>query len=265
MIKSLALTINSFDCSELLERTLTPIRSQVDYIVSVIQNHSYHKEPIDKEDVDRLQYLKKIKLIDEIITFNPNYTKPPREIECDKRNFGIAYVRSLGCSHVLNVDEDEGYSTEQFQYAKEKINKENYLITYWPYVNYYKDLDHYLVYPFIPYVNGIHSTKLRYTFNSQEVKLPTDPTRRISNPFNLIPSYVFKEDEIRMAHLSWVRTDISKKIRNWSANKYFTKDLYDKAIERYNNWKEGDDAIQLFNVPNNSVKVKRLETRIHDI
>ena len=55
---------------------------------------------------------------------------------------------------------------------------------------------------------------------------------------------------------------IRKKLENWSAKNHFNKELIEKAVKQFNNWKEGDPAIMLFNVPDNSVYVKKLEKRI---
>jgi len=210
-----------------------------------------------------LHRLKKIGLVDELIEFKPDFTKYSREQECDKRNMGIELMKQKGISHVVSMDGDEIYVPEQFRYAKDKINKKGYNITYWSYVNYYRDLEHYLVYPFRPFVPGIHSTYFNYTYNTSAPG-PTDPTRRINNPFN-IGSYVFEDNEIRMHHLAWCRKDIRKKLENWSAKNYFEPSLIDKCVERWENYQENQDALMLFNVPSNSVKVNKLEKRLTNI
>jgi len=262
-IKKLALTINAFDASELLELLISEIRDQVDYVVAHYQMKSYWGNAMAKEDLEELYRLQKIGLIDEMLEFQPDFTKYARQQETDKRNIGIELMRSKGFSHILNIDADELYDKEQFRAAKEEINKNGWPITYWSYVNYYRDFDHYLVYPFRPFVNGIHSTYFTYTFNGPAPG-PTDPTRRIFNPMN-IGTYLFPDETIRMAHGAWIRKDIRKKLENWSAKDHFNDkpDLIQRAVDQFNNWKEGDNAIMLFNVPDNNVYVKKLETRIH--
>ena len=113
---------------------------------------------------------------------------------------GIEIAKQRGCSHILNIDADEFYDAEQFRTAKEMINKNGWPITYWSYVNYYRDFEHYLVYPFRPLVPGIHSTFFSYTYQGPAPG-PTDPTRRIMNPHN-IGTYVFPDEVIRMQHLA---------------------------------------------------------------
>jgi hypothetical protein len=262
-IKKIAYNINAFDGSELINPALEQIRDQIDWITAIYQKKSYWGNPMDPEDFEELQRLKSIGLIDEIIEFVPDFSKYSREQECEKRNFGINLMRERGYSHVMSVDADELYSSEQFKYAKDQINKKGWPITYCSYVNYFRDLEHYLVYPFRPGVPFIHSTFFNYTYNSGCV-MPSDPTRRINNPTN-IGTKVFDDSEIRMIHLAWVRKNIRKKLENWSAKNFFDKSLVDAAVERYENYKEGDDAKLLFNVPGNSVNVRKLNTRMTSI
>lgn len=260
-IHKLSLTINAFDASELLEQLISEIRDQVDHVAAIWQQKSYWRNPMDKKDREELDRLQKLGLIDELIEFKPNFTKYSREQECDKRNMGIELMRRNGSSHILNIDADEFYDADQFRYAKNLINTKGYSITYCSYVNYYRDFNHYIVYPFRPFVPFIHSTYFSYTYDGPAPG-PTDPTRRINNPSNL-GTYLFTDEEIRMGHAAWIRRDIRKKLVNWSAKNHFQKELIDDAVKRWENWKEGDEAIMLFNVPDHNVKVNRLETKIH--
>lgn len=260
-IKKLGLTINAFDASELLHDLILEIRDQVDWVAAVWQKKSYWKNPMDRRDMEELRRLQSLGLIDELIEFKPNFVDYSRNQECEKRNMGIEIMKQRGCTHVLNIDADEFYDKDQFRYAKNKIDEEGWTNTYWSYVNYYKDFDHYLVYPFRPFVPGIHSTFFKYTYDGPAPG-PTDPTRRILNPLN-IGTYVFEDNEIRMGHAAWVRRDIRKKLVNWSAKNHFTAKVLDDAVKRWENWKEGDNAIMLFNVPDYNVYVRKLDTKIH--
>lgn len=260
-IKKLALTINAFDATELLETGLNEIREEVDYVVAIYQKKSYWQNPMDPEDFEELNRLKGLGLIDELYEFKPDFLQYARVQETEKRNMGIKMMRERGFSHILNTDADEIYDREQFRAAKKEINEKGWPITYWSYVNYYRDFEHYLVYPFRPFVNGIHSTYFTYTYNGPAPG-PTDPTRRILNPMN-IGTYLFPDETIRMAHGAWIRKNIRKKLENWSAKDHFNESLIDKAVYQYENWKEGDNAIMLFNVPDNNVYVRKLDIRIH--
>jgi hypothetical protein len=261
VIKKLAVTINAFDASELLHDLILEIRDQVDWVAAIYQKKSYWKNPMDRKDMAELERLKTLGLVDELIEFKPDFGNYSRNQECEKRNMGIKLMAERGCSHVLNIDADEFYDKDQFRYAKEKINKMGYPITYWSYVNYYRDFNHYLVYPFRPFVPGIHSTFFNYTYEGPAPG-PTDPTRRINNPLN-IGTYVFEDEEIRMGHAAWIRRDIRKKLVNWSAKNHFSKQVLEDAVKRWENWKEGDNAIMLFNVPDYNVYVRKLDTKIH--
>lgn len=260
-IKKLGITINAFDASEMLDQLISEIRDQVDWVAAIYQKRSYWGNPMSKQDMDELNRLKSLGLIDELIEFKPNFAKYSREQECDKRNMGIDIAKERGCSHILNIDADEFYDKDQFREAKKQISEKGWAITYWSYVNYYKDFEHYLVYPFRPFVPGIHSTFFKYTYNTGAPG-PTDPTRRINNPSNL-GTYVFPDEVIRMGHAAWIRKDIRKKLVNWSAKNHFPKELIEKAVKRWETWKEGDEAIMLFNVPEHNVKVNKLDIKIH--
>lgn len=255
----LAVCINAFDASELISPMITEIRSEVDWVIAIWQKKSYWKNDMAIEDQNELVRLKEIGLIDELIEFKPDYTKYSREQECDKRNMGINYVKSLGYTHVISCDADEIYDIDQFKAAKELILKKGYTITYCSYVNYYRDFEHYLMYPFRPLVPFICSTYWNYHYQGPAPG-PTDPTRRIHNPSNL-GTYVFEDHELRMNHLAWIRKDIRKKLVNWSAKNHFPDELIDKAVKRWENWKEGDKAVMLFNVPGNEVTVKKIPKR----
>jgi len=261
MIKKLGLTINAFDASELLEQLISEIRDQIDWVAAIYQKRSYWGNPMSKADMNELTRLKEMGLIDELVEFKPDFAKYSREQECDKRNMGINLAKTRGMTHVLNIDADEFYDKDQFANAINLINKNGWGITYCSYVNYYRDFEHYLVYPFRPFVPFIHTTYFNYTYNGPAPG-PTDPTRRINNPSNL-GTYIFPDETLRMGHAAWIRRDIRKKLVNWSAKNHFKKELIEKAVKRWENWKEGDEAIMLFNVPEHNVQVRKLETKIH--
>jgi len=260
-IKRLGYYINSFDASELLFQALSEIRDQLDWVCAIYQKKSYWQNPMAREDMEELVRLKNIGLVDELIEFKPDFTKYSREQETDKRNMGIELSKQRGCSHVMSVDADEFYDKDQFKYAKDKINKVGWPITYCSYVNYYRDFEHYLVYPFRPFVPFIHSNFFKYQFNGPAPGA-SDPTRRIFCPSNL-GTYLFEDNEIRMGHAAWVRRDIRKKLVNWSAKNHFKPELIDKAVKRWENFKDGEKAVMLFNTPQNEVEVRKLDVKIH--
>jgi hypothetical protein len=63
-----------------------------------------------------------------------------------------------------------------------------------------------------------------------------------------------------MHHLSWIRKDIESKIDNWSSKRYFDNfdELKKRIIDRYNNYKDGLNAVIMFGTPDNEVIVNVL-------
>jgi len=254
----LHMSINAFDSTELLEQMITEIRDQVDRVYAVWQKKSYWGNDMLPQDMEELQRLQSIGLIDELLEFVPDFTKYSREQECEKRNMSVAHMRAKGATHVLNIDADEFYKHDQFAEAKLQIEQSKIPITYCTYVNYYRDFDHYLVYPFTPLVPFIHHSSLSYMYNGPAPG-PSDPTRRLFDPYGFATK-VFTGDKLMMHHAAWIRKDIRKKLENWSAKDNFKPELITEAEARWNNWTEGDDAIMLFMTPENKVYVKKLET-----
>ena len=151
-----------------------------------------------------------------------------------------------------------------------EIDNNDYDITYCQYMNYYHDYQHQVLYPFKEgmYVPFITKVSYHYEFDSCDINLPSDPTRRYYIPKDkdnkpIIDYYVFPWKTIKMHHFSWIRNDIRKKLNCWSSKKLFEnhKEIIDKAVNSYLNFdtnKEYQDIYQLFNNPNNLVTVKKL-------
>lgn len=274
-IKKLGLSIVCFDGSEHLKNIIYELRNLVDVIHVCMQEVSYHGDPLDDEDKQEVLYLKEIGYVDDILWFNPDlsYLKQkefdasiPRRIECDKRNMMLDKLEEAGCSHSIIIDSDEFYDFYDFKRAKDFINEnENIHITYCQYVNYYNDYDRILVYPFLSYVPFISEARFRFQFDSSDINLPSDPTRRYKIPetdenrqYN-----IFDWKTVHMHHLSWIRKDITKKLKNWSAKRYFENvaGLQERIINRYRNWKPGLNAYLMFNVPGNAVIVNKLDKK----
>jgi hypothetical protein len=254
----LAVTINCFDASELLETVLNQIRSEVDWIIAVYQEKSYFGKPMADEDKIEINRLKEIGLIDELMCYTPDSKLYSREQECEKRRASVIYAQKKGYTHILNMDEDEYYITQQFIDAKKLIKEKNLNTTYVSYINYFRDTSHHTKMPFRPLVSFIHRTYFNYRYNGGAPG-PTDPTRRLDNPLGL-GEYVFTNDEIFMHHLSMVRSNIRKKLNNWSAKNHFPDSLIEKVAQSYENFKDdGNGALMLFNVPDNTVKIKKLD------
>lgn len=267
-ISKLGLGIIAFEGVEHLKNIIYEIRDYCDLIVICLQKTSYHGDPIKQEDIDDVEYLKSCNLIDDIIWFEPKTlyeNEPkigPRLVETDKRNFILDYLEYTGhCSHGLVIDSDEFYDREDFAQAKEFINSnEDIHVTYCQYINYYRDYTHLLVWPFYCYVPFITEIKYRFNFQHGTFDKPSDPTRRYLIDDNRGIYHILDYNIIKMHHLSWIRKDITRKIDSWSSKQLFDNvgGLRESIINRYTNYKEGQNAIIMFNVPYYQVIVNKL-------
>ena len=213
-------------------------------------------------------------LVDSIVEIELDTTKAPRVQETDKRNMLIQDAEDHGCSHVLVIDSDEYYTKKSFEYGLQQIDEHDYEITYCQYVNYYHDYNHYLKYPFENgmYVPWVTKTCYRHSFDCQDFKKPSDPTRRYITKKKWVDGkevvldkpvqyHEFEWNEVKMHHFSWIRADIRKKLNSWSSKTVFKdfEDIIDKAVATFNRFDENSDnnepAILLFNTPDNKVDV----------
>ena len=266
-ISKLGFGIVAFDDTCHLKNIISEIRDLCDVIVVCLQELSYHGDPIKNDVVDYENELSNEGLVDNIIWFkdDKNYDdakESPRLIETDKRNFILDYLeKDCGCSHSMIIDSDEFYDHDDFQNAKNLIDSvDDIRVSYCQYVNYYKDYRHVMLWPFLCYVPFITEAKYRFDFFNGSFDRPSDPTRRYlieggDNSGFCILSY----ELIKMHHLSWIRKNIEDKIDNWSSKKYFDMGvLKEKIMDRYNNYVDGQNAIIMFNVPENQVVVNKL-------
>ena len=143
-ISKLGMGIIAFEGIEHIENITYEVRELVDTIVICLQNESYHGEPIHQEDVDLANQLLEYGYVDDIIWFEATdlHTEEgnagPRWIETDKRNFILDYLENTAkCSHSLIIDSDEFYDKEDFEYAKNLLDKdESARVSYCQYINY---------------------------------------------------------------------------------------------------------------------------------
>ena len=272
-ITKLGLGIVCFEGSELIKSITAEIRSEVDYIMVCLQQKSYHGQPIDQFDIDEIEMCKRAGLVDEIIYYEPDLSyletpnfdpKIPRLLETEKRNMMIDHLESVGCSHDIIIDSDEFYEYNQFKKAKQCFNDDpDVHVSYCQYINFYRDTMHYMLWPWDSYVPFIADIKYRFVYERGTFNKPSDPTRRYFIPdddeckhFN-----IFNWNTVHMNHLSWIRKDITKKLDAWSSKKFFddVPNLRDKILDRYNNYRDGLNAIIMFNTPMYQVVVNRLD------
>lgn len=188
----------------------------------------------------------------------------PRLIETDKRNFILDCLKERGCTHAHVIDSDEFYDHDDYAKAKETIYGNPALkVTYCEYINYYRDYCHLMVWPYRCYVPFISEIEYRFDFKNGSFDKPSDPTRRYKIDEENGKYCIFNFKTVKMHHLSWIRTNIEDKIDNWSSKKYFEnyEGLKERIIERYNNYKDGQNAVIMFATPNFEVVVNKLPTQ----
>ena len=169
----------------------------------------------------------------------PDLNLPPAQNERNKRNFAFKKAKELGFTHFLNLDADEFYEPAEFLKEKDRILKNDITGTVCRTKVYFKSptlttgYDITLV-PFIHKItDGLKfewNTKYPFAFEGPKREIRIDPTRQLN-----ITSGV-EMSEITMHHMSWIRSDIKKKIRNSSARQNIEKST---IVRDYRNAKEG--------------------------
>lgn len=216
-----------FDGEELLEFAVKNIRNNIDHISVTYQTTSYFGNPADPNLLPLLERLKSLKLIDELIFFEPNLSLHHKENELQLRNIGLEASRKAGCTHHISADVDEFYIGEQLEYVKKIMEEGNYDLSLVRNEVYYKDPT-WLVVP----CQNLISTLIHPIDNwyDRHVKYPDfpfhlEPTRKLSRYNNY---KVFEKNEFVIHHMSYVRKDIRKKLANsdngqFYKNKFFTQ------------------------------------------
>eukprot|EP01120_Amphizonella_sp_Union-15-10_P002576 TRINITY_DN12891_c0_g1_i1.p1 TRINITY_DN12891_c0_g1~~TRINITY_DN12891_c0_g1_i1.p1 ORF type:complete len:337 (-),score=56.28 TRINITY_DN12891_c0_g1_i1:4-1014(-) len=249
---------NLFDCEELLETSILSIRPSVDYIVVVYQLISNFGNPCNPHLEEFLLDLVQKGLVEELVLYTPKIFEPeekmaftskevrPEELggpvetignqflnEISKREIGRLKCAERGCTHFMTIDADEYYLTNELNYAKEKILKFDYDATACRMRIFFKEP----IYEYFPYDN-VNSVPLIYKISSDmDFKLAhpypavLDPTRRIQN-FKRF--YHFERSEIEMYHMTFVRKDITQKLKNVS-NRVNYGDITE-ALLKWNSW-----------------------------
>jgi hypothetical protein len=149
----------------------------------------------------------------------------PQHAETRKRNYGLAQAKALGFTHFITMDSDEFYDRYEFIAAKKYLNDNPHLNglvvesqVYFksPTLTIGKDVT------LVPHIHKLtptikHEFNKNYPFAWINGQIRIDPTRS----FN-INSGVEMFD-CTMHHMSWIRSDYEKKIRNSTARANLTK------------------------------------------
>ena len=117
MANKLIAIVNLFDGEEMLPFLINNIKPHVDGIIVVWQDVSNWGESYTP------------KLIHDSKTIYSHYVPkkaiPPHQNETAKRNFGLQKAIAFGATHILMMDVDEFYDSNDFAREKERIYKNN--------------------------------------------------------------------------------------------------------------------------------------------
>lgn len=205
----LVLIYNVWNDFDLLDHSVRIMEPLVDGIIVVASSRSNYGEisPVPVRWVDR-------------VVFREPKFHIPMHSETDKRNYGLELARKAGYTHFLTIDADEVYEPGPFLKAKELFKNPSLKGLVCNCQTYFKNssLTMGLDTTLVPFIHEL-TPSIQHTFNRQypfawiDGKIRIDPTRSLN-----IVSGVERIDLI-MHHLSWIRSDFEKKIRNSSARK----------------------------------------------
>jgi len=155
---------------------------------------------------------------DQVIQREPQFTHPMNS-ETEKRNYGLSIAREQGYTHFINCDADELYFKDEFLKEKQRfIDNPNLAGLVCATQVYFKSptltigLDTTLV-PFIHKITPTlkHEFNRLYPYAWEGHNIKIDPTRSLNINEGV------EWSDIVMHHVSWVRKDYAKKIRNSTA------------------------------------------------
>ena len=230
----LGVSYNIFDGEELLEGSITQIRSYVDFISVVCQTTSNFGKPCTENLLPLLKRIKKEKLVDEILLYTPDIRNGGHFNEMQKRNIGLRSSLTAGCSHHMSMDCDEYYITKEFASLKKLVQEGDYDSSYCQMLTYHHNWEYILDPPEEYYVSLITKVDEQSCFVlGAPAPVLVDPTRRI---LGLKTPLVLKRNQLQMHHGSYIRNNIRIKLENSSASINFNHEI-EKIVEHYNNWK----------------------------
>lgn len=224
-----------FDGEELLGPAIRSLRSQVDFVSVTWQRMSYWGNKNDTDLEPLLNQLISDKLLDQAIFFEPNLNKTPKENELELRNIGLQASRDAGCTHHISFDVDEFVLPEELKRAKETFGDHDCSMV--ENVYYYKK-------PTWQMRPGVKSNLVSFIHPvaSEYAMIPKYPyrievTRRLT-PYDRCK--VFKPEECQIHHMSYVRCNMEKKLRNSLTGKLFK---IDKFVDEFNRYQIGERLI----------------------
>lgn len=203
----LAAIYNVWGDFDLLDHSVRIMEPLVDGVIVVVSSRSNYGEVSSIPE----------RWLGRVVFREPKFNIPMHS-ETDKRNFGLQIARNAGYTHFLTIDADEFYEAGPFLKAKELFKNPNLKGLVCNCQTYFKNssltmgLDTTLV-PFIHELTPTirHEFNRNYPFAWIDRQIRIDPTRSLN-----INSGVERID-LTMHHMSWIRKDFDKKIRNSTA------------------------------------------------
>lgn len=194
----------------------------------------------------------------EFLNFEPDLNLAPAINERNKRNFALKKAKEYEFTHFLMTDSDEYYEPGPFIKEIERFKNPDLLGLVCGLKCYFKEPT--MLIPdktLVPFIHKITDNlkfewniKYPFAFEGPKREIRIDPTRQLN-----ITSGVEWSD-ITMHHMSWVRSDVRKKIRNSTARQNIEKST---IVRDYTNSKAGyycefykakiESCENLFNIP----------------
>jgi hypothetical protein len=200
---------NIFDGLELLEGSIRQIHDECSGILLLYQTLSNYGETDESIEPFVLRLAASLAGIT-VQKFEPELRLSGTRNETGKRTAGMATAVEMGATHVIHMDCDEYYRTDEFRKAKAVIEAMGYDSTACRMYTYFKDPTFRLMPMEQYYVPFISDARLSIT---DSYPVYADHTRTAMGK----KFHAFGPDELLMHHFSWVRRDIEKKLRNSSA------------------------------------------------
>jgi hypothetical protein len=213
----LSVSYNFFNSEELLYYAVKHMRPMADHISLVYQEISNLGNNISYKAREVLNTIKAENLVDNFVLYKPDFLLTAYQNEHRKRKLGYECAKANGATHFLCSDVDEFYKFDEFQNEKQYILKHD--IKYSACHSYF-----YIKQPFYRSKN-IDVTNVCFICAIDnntifELNAPTpfpniESTRSITNKVN--KKFFFKEDQITMHHMNFVREDFNSKFNNTSS------------------------------------------------
>lgn len=206
-----------FDGEELLEASISSIRSQVDYVCVVWQRISWYGAPADEGLLPLLKRLEAQGLIDELVEYKVNLKLRPGKNETRKRNMGLKAARRAGCTYFMSMDTDEFYREQELIKAKKFIIAHHITHSYCAVNAYGMKPTEFVGEGGCCVQFFTRLTAFSKHCNEHRATAFVDPTRKISHtPWWLGGSKHFFVNGVKMNHYTFIRRDLLKKLKNSS-------------------------------------------------